>query len=104
MDLPAAAAPARVDVSFTPVPRGAWLGPDSHAKFWSLVRPAYPATRAHELQYNHPRPSPEFGLTLPPDKQLLCFDMLCYMCIEEDVLEWERDYSPARNEVGRNLP
>jgi hypothetical protein len=98
----AAAAPAKVDVSFTPVPRGAWLGHDSHAKFWPLVRLAYPATRAHELQYNHPRPSPELGLTLPPDEQLLCFDMLYYMCVEE-VFEWERDYSPAWNEVGRNL-
>jgi hypothetical protein len=47
----AAAAPAKVDVSFTPVPRSAWLGHDSHAKFWPLVRPAYPVMRAHELQY-----------------------------------------------------
>jgi hypothetical protein len=44
-----------------------------------LVRVAYPATPAHELKYNDPRPSPELGLTLPPDKQLICFGMLYYV-------------------------
>lgn len=50
----------------------------------------------------NPAPSPNHNVALPPDEQLLCYDYLYYVCAREST-EFDHDYSPAWNFVGRYM-
>ncbi|KII91730.1 hypothetical protein PLICRDRAFT_104708 [Plicaturopsis crispa FD-325 SS-3] len=93
-----------VDISYTRAPSYIKLEPNSPSErfstFWSLATLSYPDKRNSHLVA--PRPSPEHGVMLPPDEQMLCFDYLYYVCAFE-AYEFERDYSPAWNHVMRHM-
>ena len=52
-----------------------------HSTFWSVARIAFPETR-NEILANpgaHPTLPTHSGKFLPPDEQMLCYDLLYYV-------------------------
>ncbi|TDL27890.1 hypothetical protein BD410DRAFT_335189 [Rickenella mellea] len=103
---------AKLDPSYTPVPRDAKLHPnldgDWHVKFWSLAALMYPDYRKQMTQemgfpdaydFNATIPSQRHQHTLPPDDHLTCFDFMYFVSASRG-LEYEYDYSPAWRSVG----
>ncbi|KAJ6615644.1 hypothetical protein B0H10DRAFT_1915811 [Mycena sp. CBHHK59/15] len=94
----------KLDISYTIVPKWVKLVPgnniDRHVSFWSLAALSYNTTR-----FENPSPpsrSPKHGVSLPPDKHLLCFDNL-YWVGAKWPHEWNEEISPAWRFVGRHI-
>ncbi|KAE9398471.1 hypothetical protein BT96DRAFT_1020127 [Gymnopus androsaceus JB14] len=94
----------KLDISYTTAPSWVKLYPDfehdPHATFWSLARLAFPEARNENLIT--PLPSPQHGVSLPPDEQLLCYDYLYYACAQQPY-EYDMDYSPAWSQVAQYM-
>lgn len=73
---------------------------DQHSTFWSLAALAFPEARTANLV--PPLPSPQHHRSLPPDEQVLCFDILYYVAAHEP-FEIGLDYSPAWRYVGQHM-
>lgn len=95
----------KLDISYTRAPAWVKFSPpeiqDRHGSFWSLARLSFPEARA-EAMSQPPEPSPEHQAYLPPDDQLLCYDYLYYMAVEQP-WEWNWDYAPEWRFVGRHM-
>ncbi|KAH9931279.1 uncharacterized protein B0H18DRAFT_990914 [Fomitopsis serialis] len=88
-----------LDISYTRAPDWIKLLPgfqhDMHSSFWSLARLAFPETR-NEILANpaaHPTLPTQSGNSLPPDDQMLCYDILYYV-VGAVPWEYELDHSP----------
>jgi hypothetical protein len=71
-----------IDISYTRVPSWMNMG-ENHVSFWSLAKLAYPKGRADAIAANAAEPSGAHGLELAPSSQLLCFDYLYYVSIDQ---------------------
>ncbi|KZT08882.1 uncharacterized protein LAESUDRAFT_648242 [Laetiporus sulphureus 93-53] len=98
-----------LDISYTRAPQWVKLMPgfvhDSHSRFWSLARLAFPESRETNLKdpVSHPTlPSEHHGVVLPPDEQLLCYDYLYYVA-GDTPFEIEYDYSPVWRFVAKHF-
>ncbi|KAL6310144.1 hypothetical protein BKA93DRAFT_721989 [Sparassis latifolia] len=93
-----------LDISYTKAPDWVKLIPDyphdQGSSFWALARLGFPQERAKHL--GTATPSPQHGVTLDPDQQVLCYDYLYYTWAQQPY-EWENDYFPAWRFVTKYL-
>jgi len=87
-----------LNMHYTPVPRGNKMyGPgDWHLLFGRLLQLAYPSGRNAALKEVKPLKKIE------PDEHMLCFDWLYFTGLDRS-FEWEYDYSPEWNLVGKHM-
>ncbi|KAL1741194.1 hypothetical protein HDZ31DRAFT_67174 [Schizophyllum fasciatum] len=95
-----------LDISYTQVPPTVKLpntGPnDLHVSYWALAALGFPRTYQETVDLAEHAPSPQLGLELLPDEQLMCFDFLYYASVL-NTYEYEHDYSPAWNAVAAHM-
>ncbi|KZT30813.1 hypothetical protein NEOLEDRAFT_1054252 [Neolentinus lepideus HHB14362 ss-1] len=89
-----------LDISYTRVPDEASMLGNDHASFWGLAALGFPDYRARHL--GTPRPSKQRGVALPPDEQVLCFDILYYIGVYK-TFEYYEEYSPVWRDVVRHM-
>ncbi|KAG8939151.1 hypothetical protein FRC03_006517 [Tulasnella sp. 419] len=96
----------KLDLSYTPSPSFAKLVErrDMHSSFWGLSAMMYPDGRSKALKEKSAVPSygPHQNQSLLPDDQLACFDIL-YFTTARVPYEWETDYAPVWNQVGKHV-
>ena len=91
---------------------------DLHVSYWALASLGFPQEYKANVDREEHSPSPQLGLELLPDEQLMCFDFLYYasaLNVRAPILtsrtpanlsqtyEYEHDYSPAWNAVAAHM-
>ncbi|KAG8892746.1 hypothetical protein FRB99_002466, partial [Tulasnella sp. 403] len=90
------------DVSYLSVPSWTLLPRSNQfCKFSSLSRLSFPTGRRLALE-SEETVNGETATKVVPHERLMCFDSL-YRVVEDDVFEWDQDYSPVWNVVGQYL-
>jgi hypothetical protein len=99
-----------LDVSYTALPASARRVPQEGGEydwgllFWQLAALIFPSS-SRDLPSRLPKSFPSSkGMTLPPDTQVSCFDMLYFVTAgREDSYEWTDSWNPSWREVGKHI-
>ena len=82
-----------VAVSYTTMPLKSFSKGDTHISFWELASATFPTYRNLGIGSKSAKTFPSAnGTYLPPDEQLMCFDVLYYVAAKKP-FEWAEDYS-----------
>jgi len=98
-----------LDISYTALPYRVRRQPDVEHDwgllFWQLASLIYPSSGDSALPNNLEKPfKSSKGVSLMPDTQLACFDMLYFVTASrDDTFEWTDPWNPSWIEVGQHM-